>query len=138
MEKAKQIGIDILTKHHRKTNDAVMFDIDDTLIYYNKKPNNHMIELAKVSKDLGYKLIIITARPDFIDNRNYTEFELTKHNIPFDLLFYAKHEDKGYIKNQLSSQIVLSVGDMWTDLTNTLHYIKLPSQYLNETFYECA
>ena len=46
MEEAKNIGIDILTHHHKNINDAVMFDIDDTLIYYNEEPNTYMITLA--------------------------------------------------------------------------------------------
>ena len=136
MEEAKHIGISILTKHHKKKNDAVMFDIDDTLIYYNEQPNKHIIELANISKDLGYKVIIITARPDFLENREYTEYELKKYNIHFDLLFYANHQDKYSIKQKLTSNFVLSVGDMWSDLTDTLHYIKLPCKSRNETCFE--
>ena len=138
MERAKNIGIDILTRHEKKTNDAVMFDIDDTLIFYNEIPNHPIIELANISKSLGYKVIIITARPDFIENRRNTEYELKKHNVSFDLLFYTKHNNKGNIKRKLNSNFVLSVGDMWTDVTDTKHYIKLPCKYLSETKFKFA
>jgi len=138
MEQAKNIGIDILEKHDLQQNDAVMFDIDDTLIYYNMKPNTHIIELARKSKELGYKVIIITARPDYKYNREITENELKKYNIYFDLLFYANHHNKRYIKEQLSSTFVLSVGDMWTDLTNSLHFIKLPSKIDNDNIITIA
>ena len=138
MEQAKQYGINILQNRVLQPNDAVMFDIDDTLIYYDTEPNTHIIDLLNISKVLGYKVILITARPDFEDNRQITENELKKHNIYFDLLFYTNHRNKQNIKEQLSSTFVLSVGDMWSDLTNSLHFIKLPSKYKNETKVICA
>jgi len=132
MEEAKKRGIEILENHDFHPNDAVMFDIDDTLIYYNMKPNTSIIELAKRSKDLGYKVVIITARPDYKENRRITEDELKVNNIEYDLLFYTTHHNKHNIKQQLSSNFILSVGDMWTDVTNSLHYIKLPLTSNNE------
>lgn len=48
-----------------KPNDAVMFDIDDTLIWTNGQPNTPIIDLLHKMKGLGYKIIIITARPGF-------------------------------------------------------------------------
>ena len=127
MDSAKSFGINILKSHEKNINDAVMFDIDHTLIFYDETPNKPIIDLAKYSKKLGYKIIIITARPTCKGNVEYTEYELKKHNIPFDLIIYASHEDKHSIKEKLSCRFVLSVGDLWTDITNSLHYIKLPS-----------
>lgn len=132
MEKAKNIGIKMLKEHKWQPNDAVMFDIDDTLIFYNTLPNKPIIKLCQEANRLGYKIIIITARPDYPDNREFTENELKMHKIPFDLIFYADHYDKHTIKQQLSSFFVLSVGDLWTDLTDSLHYIKLPSKAMRE------
>ena len=43
--------------------DAVMFDIDDTLIFTNGNANVPIIKLLHYAKYLGYKIIIITARP---------------------------------------------------------------------------
>ena len=43
--------------------DAVMFDIDDTLIFTNGEPNVPIIELLYDTKKQGYKVVIITARP---------------------------------------------------------------------------
>lgn len=132
MEKAKNVGIKILKDHPWQPNDAVMFDIDDTLIFYDTTPNKPIINLCQEAKKLGYKIIIITARPDYPDNRKITEHELKMHKVPYDLIFYANHLDKQSIKQQLSSIFVLSVGDLWTDVTDSLHYIKLPSKAMKE------
>ena len=39
------------------------FDIDDTLIYTDGTPITRMIELLHIARHLGYKIVIITARP---------------------------------------------------------------------------
>ena len=128
MENAKNFGIETLKNHNRQLNDAVMFDIDDTLINYDQTPNNSIIELANISHYMGFKVIIITARPDFSENRAHTEDELKFHNIYYDLIIYTNHSNKSEIKQNLNSRFVLSVGDLWTDVTDSLHYIKLPSK----------
>ena len=46
-------------------NDAAMFDIDDTLIWTNGQPNVPIIHLLHKMRVLGYKIVIITARPGF-------------------------------------------------------------------------
>ena len=46
-------------------NDAAMFDIDDTLIWTNGEPNIPIIQLLHRMRGLGYKIVIITARPGF-------------------------------------------------------------------------
>lgn len=131
MNNAKYFGKKILNNHYKRDNDAVMFDIDNTLIFYNEKPNIPIIELAKYTKKLNYKVIIITARPNYKENVKYTQIELDKYSIPYDLIIYCSHENKHNIKKKLSNRFVLSVGDLWTDVSNSLHYIKLPAP--NET-----
>ena len=132
MDNAKQYGINILRKHSPTPNSAVMFDIDDTLIFYDRKPNRPIIELARVAKIIGYKIIIITARPNSKENRSITVHELKQFNIPYDLIIYTSHHKKTQIKQKLDNEFILSVGDMWTDLTDSKHWIKLPSAYNNE------
>jgi hydroxymethylpyrimidine pyrophosphatase-like HAD family hydrolase len=44
-------------------NDAVMFDIDDTLIWTSGQANAPIIQLLHRMKALGYRIVIITARP---------------------------------------------------------------------------
>ena len=55
-------------------NDAVMFDIDDTLIS-SRTGNiiNQAYDIYKFVKSQGYKIIIITARPGFDKNIKFTE-----------------------------------------------------------------
>lgn len=132
MENAKQYGINVLRNNTPTTENAVMFDIDDTLIFYNRKPNRPIIELARVAKILGYKIIIITARPNYKENRSITVHELKQFNIPYDLVIYTSHQEKTQIKKKLNNNFILSVGDMWTDLTESKHWIKLPSSYHKE------
>jgi hypothetical protein len=133
METAKQYGINILRKHTPTIDNAVMFDIDDTLIFYDRKPNIPIIELARVAKIFGYKIIIITARPNYKENRSITVHELKQFNIPYDLVIYTSHQEKAEIKQKLNNDFILSVGDMWTDLTDSKHWIKLPSKHKNES-----
>lgn len=132
MEKAMEIGIELLNDNKYKINDAVMFDIDDTLIFYDEKPNYPIIQLAQYARERGYKIVIITARPDYPRNRIYTQMELSMYEIPYDLIIYSSHENKPLIKQKLSSEFILSVGDLWTDVTDSKHYIKLPSRYKND------
>ena len=61
--------------------DAVMFDIDDTLIFTNGVANTEMINLLNYCKKLGYKIIIITARPFSIISRHFTVIQLRKYGI---------------------------------------------------------
>ena len=132
MEYAKKYGINVLKNNKPTLDNAVMFDIDDTLIFYNRKPNIPIIELARVANILKYKIIIITARPNYKENRHTTIHELKQYNIPYDLVVYTSHQEKTQIKQKLNHKFILSVGDMWTDLTDSKHWIKLPSTYNNE------
>ena len=126
MENASKYGIQVLKKYKPTSNKAVMFDIDDTLIYYNGKPNKDIIKLSQISNAIGFKNIIITARPNFVENRLWTENQLKENCIPFDLIVYTSHQNKSQVKQKMQKDFILSVGDMWTDLTDTKHWIKLP------------
>ena len=97
MDTAKQYGINILQHNTPTSDNAVMFDIDDTLIFYDRKPNKPIIELARVAKIIGYKIIIITARPNYKENRQTTVHELKQFNIPYDLVIYTSHQNKTQI-----------------------------------------
>ena len=57
-------------------NDAAMFDIDDTLIWTNGQPNVHIIHLLNKMRALGYKIVIITARPGFEIAVKWTQKQL--------------------------------------------------------------
>jgi len=105
--------------------DAVMFDIDDTLIFTNGRANTEMIDLLNYSKRLGYKIIIITARPFSIVTRQFTIIQLKKYGIIYDELYLTPALNKGNVKKQSGYNYILSVGDQETDLTHTKYGIKI-------------
>ena len=105
--------------------DAVMFDIDDTLIFTNGQANREMIDLLNYSKRLGYKIIIITARPFSIVTRQFTIMQLKKYGIIYDELYLTPALNKGNVKKQSGYNYILSVGDQETDLTHTKYGIKI-------------
>jgi len=105
--------------------DAVMFDIDDTLIFTNGNANVPIIKLLHYAKQLGYKIIIITARPAMKWNVEFTQYQLKQYGIPYDQLVITPAHNKGNIKRESGLNYVLSVGDMDTDLTDTQHALKI-------------
>ena len=105
--------------------DAVMFDIDDTLIFTNGNANVPIIKLLHYAKYLGYKIIIITARPAMKWNVEFTQYQLKQYGIPYDQLVLTPVHNKGTIKRRSGLNYVLSVGDMDTDLTDTQYAMKI-------------
>lgn len=106
--------------------DAVMFDIDDTLI---TSMTGQRIEkvytLYQQAKAQGYKIIIVTARPAFTANVKWTKYQLWNNGITYDKLVFASAEDKGYYKRTSGYNFILSVGDQDTDLTDSKYAIKI-------------
>lgn len=123
--------LDILSNRIIRENDAVMFDIDDTLIFTNGKANKPIIDLVHYSKNLGYKVIIMTARPDLVGIEAFTRYQLRMYDIPYDRLFLTPAENKGNLKRISGYNYILSVGDMDTDLTDTEYKIKISSEHRN-------
>lgn len=108
-----------LSSRQREVNDAVMFDIDDTLIRSSDDTAiPHIVNLLFMSRMIGYKIVIITARPP--ESRFYTRVQLAAHGIFPDVLEFCPPEQKTRVKKNLSVthgyNFVLSVGDMLTDL----------------------
>lgn len=126
MEQLKVAGVNYIS--NRKINlgvDAVMFDIDDTLIFTDGRPNVPIIDLLYISSLKGYKIVIITARrgvPRVID---FTVDQLKEYNIVYDYLGFTSPETKGLMKEKLPYNFVLSVGDMHTDLTASEHWLNI-------------
>ena len=108
-------------------NDAVMFDIDDTLIWTNGEPNIPIIQLLHRMRGLGYKIVIITARPGFDFAVQMTQRQLANHGIVYDYLGFTSAETKTLMKRRLGYNYVLSVGDMPTDWTDSKYYINTSS-----------
>lgn len=106
-------------------NDAVMFDIDDTLIFTNGQANIPVIRLLYDAMQLGYKIIIITARPAFPITLAFTKAQLKRYKIPYTRLYLTPAQNKGNLKRMTKLNYVLSVGDQPTDLTDTMYALKI-------------
>lgn len=120
--------IEYLITRETREGDAVMFDIDDTLI--NSKTGKvipHIKTLLNTCKQIGYKIVIITARPGHCYSQRFTEKELAEHNITYDFLGFCDAILKTYLKQHLMKKegwhFVMSVGDRETDLTDSDIYV---------------
>lgn len=131
MENLKRNGIYTLVSRKIKSNDAVMFDIDDTLIFTNGQPNTPIIELLKIAQQLGYKIIIITARPGLKQVVEWTIRQLVSYNISYDYLGFTSAQTKIQMKRELPYNFILSVGDMPTDLTGSPYALNISNSYHN-------
>ena len=131
-------------------NFAVIFDIDDTLVFtdpaktlsYNveKTYNNNMIfpanvpivKIAKLCHKLGLFIIIITARPYATEPSSITNLKLL--GINYNLLIHNKEYPNPTFKIKLKKElakkynIILSIGDAWHDIKDLRNClcIKLP------------
>ena len=110
-------------------------DIDDTIIYSkNGKPIKWVIEFLNTGKQLGYTIVIITARPDEVTSRVATRDQLYKLNISYDLLIFCPPIQKAREKIKTGLNYIMCLGDQLTDLTGGMYFIKLPdytdSRYL--------
>lgn len=106
--------------------DAVMFDIDDTLIESSTgKVIRDIYDLYKNAQKKGYRMIIITARPGFYKNVLWTRDQLRNIDISYDELVFTPPLGKSLYKRTSNYNYILSVGDMDTDLTDSKYSIKV-------------
>jgi len=127
MNTLKSRGIEYISTRPVRVDDAVMFDIDDTLIFKNGDPNTPMIELLHIARNLGYKIVIITARPGVGVVIEWTQKQLREYKITYDYLGFTSARTKTLMKKQLPYTFVLSVGDLKTDLTDSKHTLNTSS-----------
>jgi|TARA_R110000782_G_scaffold147884_2_gene240583 ribonucleotide monophosphatase NagD (HAD superfamily) len=112
-----------------KANDAVMFDIDDTLIASDTgKIIEDVYDLYKSVQKKGYKMIIITARPGFYENVIWTRNQLRDIDITYDELIFTPPPSKSLYKRESKYNYILSVGDMDTDLTDSKFSVKVSNE----------
>lgn len=104
--------------------DAVMFDIDDTLIKVRDgEVIQEMVELLRRSTMAGYRIVIITARPEYPVNVTWTKRQLASKGIHYHELHFCLANEKSALKRKLGYNFILSVGDQPTDLTDSQNYI---------------
>ena len=159
------INLPVLKKQY-----TVIFDIDDTLVYTdpvnlypNKKfpmnwypgymiypPIPQMVNICKLCYKLGFKIIIITARPynSEISSKKNLELIGVKYHEMYHNKDFPDINFKIELKKKLSKKnnIALSVGDQWPDIQglDSCLCIKLPSvqdkkayfTFDNKTYYE--
>lgn len=126
MDHALEFGIQCVTSRDVQRGDAVMFDIDDTLLRSDGTQIREMVQLFHVCQSRGYVMVIITARPHTRENVKYTHDQLLTNGITQDRLIFADAKLKTKAKQNTGLHYVLSVGDLLTDLEGSEHYIKLP------------
>jgi hypothetical protein len=126
MEQAMLFGYNVCANHRVSEGDAVMFDIDDTLIKTDGTKMPEMIRLLSMCKTMNYTTVIMTARPVFEHNVAFTKQQLMENDIQSDKLVFAGTHEKTKAKIMLGYNFILSVGDQWTDLGVSKHIIKLP------------
>jgi predicted secreted acid phosphatase len=160
---AYMIGTGYLDTITLKQSDAVMFDIDDTLLNTtNYKPIKPIIKLLKRCSELGLIIVIITARDsrytrgtiDDLENLNlYPVFNKKDFVFPKDALFYDylylrhspeenhdlfKSDVKKRLLDEFKLRIVMSVGDNEIDVVGNYSGfgIKLPNERDPRLFYK--
>jgi hydroxymethylpyrimidine pyrophosphatase-like HAD family hydrolase len=129
MDTLKNWGIRYISGRDIQPNDAVMFDIDDTLIFTNGRANTPMIELLWEAVNMGYQIVIITARPGLEPVIKWTIEQLKSYQIGYHYLGFTSPQTKTIMKKRLPYNFILSVGDMPTDLTDSEHVLNISSFY---------
>ena len=120
MDALKERGVQYISGRMIGPNDAVMFDIDDTLIRTSGEIISPIVALARRAAQMGYKIVIITARPHwFGDTVEYTKQNLRDIGVEWDRLVFCDGSQKGRMKRELGYNFVLSVGDREWDLTDS-------------------
>jgi len=105
--------------------DAVMADIDDTIIFTSGKINWPVVDILHEAYRLGYRVVIITARPGLEGVIEWTQEQLTEIGVPYDALGFTPPEKKIDMKREMGYNFVLSIGDMPTDLTGSQYALKI-------------
>ena len=125
MDNLKNWGVHYISNRKLVQSDAVMFDIDDTLIFTNGQVNAPIVNLLHEARVMGSKIVIITARPGLNHVIKWTTNQLQDYGIYYDYLGFTSAETKGLMKKQLPYNFILSVGDMVTDLTESIHRLNI-------------
>jgi len=140
-KRAANLAVKYIDKTVIKPKSAVMFDIDDTLLFVNGNtlnPITPMIDLLNycIIKDL--LIVIITARSE--DYRKQTIADLNKYGINYSYLYLRKspQDDNSEFKSRQKERlltdygikILMSFGDQMVDIIGDYsgYSLKLPSK----------
>lgn len=101
--------LNALKKFEKGGNVEICFDIDGVIFsrsmdneYNSSKPNNGVVNLIKVLKNKGFKIVLHTARGSKTgkDWAEVTKKQLLENNIPFDELKFGKPGSDFYIDDK--------------------------------------
>lgn len=123
MDYLRQCGMFYIGNRTVRPGDAVMFDIDDTLLTVTGNPIAPIIKLLWDAKAMGYIIVIITARPRFEQVIQWTMKQLEENGITYHKLGFTSADTKIHMKEKLGYNFILSVGDQLTDLTGSEHWL---------------
>lgn len=118
MEVYKQL-INYIENINLPPNPAVIFDIDGTLINFDRNPIYPIISFYHYCLYRKFTIFIVTARLGYHDNIIYTQNELKRNNITnYSGLYLLKHQDPVRFKYMSRKHIaekgyntILSIGD---------------------------
>jgi predicted secreted acid phosphatase len=116
-------------------NQAVMFDIDDTLINVSNGKNiQPIVNLLNYCIKHNFIVIIVTARD--VSGTAYTINQLKEHNLKYTRLYLRRPDQDLSFKSKLKEDLtknsgltfVMSVGDNWYDVSGQYsgYGLKLP------------
>ena len=130
--------------YNTKPNSAIVFDIDDTLIFWkNSKINKPLKKIYDLALKRGIAIFIITARLENHTNINYTINQLKNKGFGnYNRLYlmpykYLQERKVGLYKYNVRNlinkkyKIICNFGDQWTDfyinrnISNLNNYIVL-------------
>jgi predicted secreted acid phosphatase len=98
----------------------VIFDIDDTLVrYHTQTPNSEVVKFYHQVANLGYHIVILTARLQFLESITIDQLEYFGLN-DYDKIIFRRMQESDYGKYKLVQRkklakiydIVANVGDM--------------------------
>lgn len=117
---------EVLNQKQNIPNKTICFDIDNTLIDRDGKIIEPILDVHTHAKNLGYNIIIVTARVGTHENIEYTKNELLNHNITYNFIYFAKPGKNDYWMFKRHARqhawehkgfhIVASVGDQLWDI----------------------
>lgn len=124
-------------------NTAVIFDIDNTLINKYGQVIDEIASIYRHCLEQGIVIFIITSRPAVIESIDYTQNQLSQHNLDgYKAIYFMKPTriDVGLYKYNARKdvfskgyKVIYSFGDLDTDGLNCIYagnFIKIPLQYI--------
>jgi len=126
IEQSARTVLDAYSVLPNRNDHAVIFDIDDTLISVRGFGITPIMDLYKYAYELGFYVVIITARANGPGSQDYTLRQLTEYEIRHPRLIYLRppHDDpehfktvaRSHVQNHHRKQVIMSLGDSKCDV----------------------